>query len=170
MKRITFLAIFSLLFALQTTKAQNYKSAVGLRLGYPTSISYKHFLNEKGAVEVTGGFRSFAGYARYVALNASYQQHTPIPTVEGLKWYAGGGLGVNFWSYDSFYKALGVNTTSTTFSVFGMIGLDYKIANMPVNVSIDWAPTFFIGSGYYSGFGAGYGSLAARYTLGEKKE
>lgn len=104
-----------------------------------------------------------------LGINGSYQHHTNISSVAGLKWYLGGGAGINFWSYDSIYKGLGVNTSTTTFNVFGLVGLDYKLSNAPINISIDWAPTFFIGDGYYNGFGAGYGSLAARYILGSKK-
>lgn len=170
MKQIKFLMVLiTLMLVGNVVKAQDYKSAVGLRLGYPVSLSYKTFLNPKGAIEGTLGFRSWSGFARYVAVNVAYQHHTAIPSVEGLKWYAGGGAGVNLWSYDSFYKALGVNTSSVTFNVFGVVGLDYKLKNTPLNLSVDWSPTFFIGSGYYSGFGAGYGALSARYVLGGNK-
>ncbi len=152
-------------FVTNTVQGQDYKRSIGLRFGVPLSASYKHFLNEKGAIEVTAGYRSWSGFASYLSLNGSYQHHAAINSVAGLKWYVGGGAGINIWSYDDVYKGLGVNTASTTFSVFGIIGLDYKFADYPINISADWAPTFFIGSGYFNGFGAGYGSLAARYTF-----
>ena len=47
----------------------------------------------------------------------------------------------------------------------GNLGLDYKFDNTPINISADWVPTIYIGSGYLSGFGGGYGALAVRYTL-----
>ncbi len=167
MKKFTlFVAIIvASFFAVNNLQAQDYKSAIGLRLGVPMSVSYKHFLNEKGALELTAGYRSWSGFAKYISITGSYQHHMDISSVEGLKWYIGGGAGLNLWSYDDIYKALGVNIASTTFSVFGLIGLDYKFASVPVNISADWGPTFFIGDGYYNGFGAGYGALAVRYTF-----
>lgn len=69
-----------------------------------------------------------------------------------------------FWSYDDVW--LGSNRySSTTFGVMGVVGLDYKFTDIPLNLSVDWVPTFFIGDGYVSGFGGGYGALSARYTL-----
>ena len=57
MKKLTILLllVFSCLYT--TVQAQDYKSAIGLRLGYPWSISYKQFLNDRGAFEVFGGMR-----------------------------------------------------------------------------------------------------------------
>ncbi|MEL7532846.1 MAG: hypothetical protein AAFN10_16120 [Bacteroidota bacterium] len=37
----------------------------------------------------------------------------------------------------------------------------------PINVSIDWTPSIFLGNGYYSGLGIGYGTLSVRYILGQ---
>ena len=43
-------------------------------------------------------------------------------------------------------------------------GLQYTFDDVPVNVSLDWVPTVFL-TGYISGAGLGYGSLAVRYVL-----
>ncbi|MBK8721012.1 MAG: hypothetical protein IPL95_01635 [Saprospiraceae bacterium] len=167
MKKITFcLALFCAMFlSLNSLKAQDYKSAIGLRLGIPLSVSYKHFINDRGAIEATVGYKNYSGFASYFSVTAAYQYHNDISSVSGLKWYYGGGAGVNVWTYDPIYKALGVNTSSTTISIFGQLGLDYKFADYPVNLSLDWAPTFIVGSSYINGFGAGYGALSARYTF-----
>lgn len=91
-----------------------------------------------------------------------YQHHFPIEGVSGLKWYVGGGASVFFWSYDDAFIR---GYSSTTLGVMGVAGLDYKFSEAPVNLSVDWVPTFFIGDGYVSGFGGGYGALSVRYTL-----
>jgi hypothetical protein len=44
--------------------------------------------------------------------------------------------------------------------------LDYKFPDTPLNLSLDWAPTFFIG-GYDANFAGSLGSLAVRYVLNE---
>ena len=70
-----FIAAFCLHFS---DSAQSYKSAIGPRLGYPTSISFKHFISEPGAIEVFGGFRSYSLYKWY-NVGAMYEHHKPIP-------------------------------------------------------------------------------------------
>ncbi|MCZ2101597.1 MAG: hypothetical protein LC107_08685 [Chitinophagales bacterium] len=157
-KFLTVLA-FVFMFAL-TSNAQDYKSAIGLRLGSPLSVSYKTFLSDKGAFEGVVGFRSYTYYS-WVNIGAYYQVHNDIPNVSGLRWYYGGGANIYFWSWDSAFLDSGSNTS---FGISGVLGLDYKFADIPLNVSADWIPTFFL-NGYGNGFGAGYGALAARYTF-----
>ncbi len=146
-----------------TAQAQDYKSAIGLRLGYPTSISFKHFLTEKNAVEVFVGFRHYP-FVNYFAIGGLYQVHTPINGVEGLRWYYGGGASVYFSTYDNNVY-LDKNYSNFNVGIMGNLGLDYKFTDAPVNVSLDWVPTFVIGDSYYGGFGAGYGALSVRYTF-----
>lgn len=142
--------------------AQTYNSAIGLRLGYPTSLSYKTFLSEKAAFEGILGFRSNSVGWRWIAIGAAYQVHNPINGVAGLQWYYGGGASLYLWSFDDdvFFE----DESNVSFGIQGYLGLDFKIPNAPINLSLDWVPTFFIG-GYGSGFGADYGSLSVRYTL-----
>ena len=45
----------------------------------------------------------------------------------------------------------------------GVLGLDYKIKGAPINLSIDWQPSFnLIGYNYFEG---GWGGLAMRYAF-----
>ena len=158
----TLLLVLTLCAFGQTAAAQDYKSAVGLRFGYPLSLSYKTFLNETSALEGYVGFRGYGSF-RWISLNGAYQIHKDIDSVDGLQWYYGGGAGVQFWSYDF------IEESSTTFSVSGYLGLQYTFVDAPVSLTVDWVPTFFLGDNFGAGFnsfGAGYGALAARYTLG----
>ncbi len=155
--------IFTMVLALGFTFAaysQNYNSAIGLRLGYPVSVSYKQFISEPGAIEVFAGFRSYAFYG-WFNIGATYQHHSPITSVDGLSWFAGGGLSAFFWNYDDGFIGADSNTS---IGVLGALGLDYKFETAPVNVSLDWLPIFFV-NGYGSGFGGGYGALSVRYVL-----
>ncbi|MFN2440842.1 MAG: hypothetical protein ABR503_16675 [Chitinophagaceae bacterium] len=162
MKKIALL--FSMLFLLaicNDLKAQDYQSAIGLRLGSPLAASYKFFISDQGAVELYLGFRSYSIGYTFLNPGVMYQHHFPISGIDGLYWYVGGGVSAFLYNYkDTFGPAgdgfgLGIN---------GVLGLDYKFADAPINLSADWVPTFFI-SGYLGGFGAGYGALSARYTL-----
>jgi hypothetical protein len=164
MKKLFLSLAITLSFLTAGSAQQDYQTAIGLRLGYPWSASFKHFLSEKGAVEAFAGFRGYSGY-RWVNLGATYQHHSPIQSVEGLKWFAGGGASAFFWSYNNNFLGLNDDYANVTFGILGIVGLDYKFADVPLNVSLDWMPAFFIGNGYTTGIGFGYGALSARYVL-----
>ncbi len=162
MKIRTLLFLAVLLFTCNfAAQAQEYNSAIGLRLGYPTSVSYKTFLNEKGAIEAFAGFRSFSIGYNWFNIGAMYQVHNPISELDGLSWYYGGGAAVYFWSYKNNFVDAG---SSTSFGILGALGLDYKFKDAPINASLDWVPTFFV-NGYSNGFAGGYGALSVRYVL-----
>lgn len=123
--------ILTLLLAgiLSTTSllAQGYKTALGVRLSndqamVSNSVSLKHFLNNHVAIE---GLLSFADP---VAIGALVEVHKPFGgSTESLKWYYGGGAYFGFGS-------------TTNFGAQGVLGLDYKFANIPLNLSLDWKP------------------------------
>jgi hypothetical protein len=160
MKKLFFtLAIMFACFA--AFSQSNYKSAIGLRLGSPISVSYKQFISEPGAIEVFAGFRGYGSYS-WFNVGGLYQYHKPFPNAEGLQWYFGGGAAAYFFNYD--FDLPGEDDTNLSLAILLNLGLDYKFANAPVNLSLDWVPAIFIG-GYLGGFGAGYGALSARYTL-----
>ncbi len=151
----------SLVFLLSHTfgKAQ---STLGPRFGNPLSISYKQFLSESdNAIEVYVGFRSRANY-QWTNISGAFQKHKPLDEViEGLRYYYGGGASVFIWSFDSDFLG---TYSSTAFGIQAYLGLDYEFESVPINVSVDWIPTYLF-NGYGSGFGGRYGSLAIRYVF-----
>ncbi|MDV7397148.1 hypothetical protein RZS08_37455, partial [Arthrospira platensis SPKY1] len=89
-----------------------------------------------------------------------------IESIDKLYWYWGGGGSITTWSY-------GVAGLGTWYEVgiSGVIGLDYSFDEIPLNLSVDWAPTFVVldswdSTGSYNRFRSGYGALSARYILG----
>ena len=161
MKKVLLTLSLIVCFAAAMYGQRNYKSAIGLRFGSPVSVSYKTFISEPGAIEIFGGFRGYSGYS-WFAVGGLYQHHMDFPNVEGLNWYFGGGASVFFWNFDNNFN--NDDASNTSFGILGCLGLDYKFANAPVNLSLDWVPTVFV-NGFDSGFGAGYGALSARYVL-----
>ena len=149
---------FSILFSTNSL-AQNYKTAVGARIGYPLTLSGKYFIDESIAVEANLGLRAFSGYS-WVALSAAGLKHKPLDVLDVLNWYYGAGLSVYFWRFDQ------INTLSSSSSLGlqGYVGLDYTFKKTPINITLDWTPTFFI-KGYTSGLGTRFGGLGIRYTL-----
>ena len=119
----------------QSASAQ-YKTALGVRLSSSNamqnnSISLKHFLNEKTAIEALFTFGD------PLALGALVEFHKPLGS-EGLTYFYGGG------AYVAFVKKVNTNTQKTStepnFGGQGIVGLDYKFNNIPLNLSLDWKP------------------------------
>ena len=119
-----------------TVSAQSYKTGLGVRLSSSdayvnNSISLKHFLSEKSAVEV------LVSFGDPFAIGGLYEIHKPF-AAEGLQWFYGAG------GYLAFIKSYNPNTTKNetdlNFGAQGIIGLDYKFVNLPLNLSLDWKP------------------------------
>jgi hypothetical protein len=159
MKRFLLAAMVLLFFAsanAQMNDGPDYKTAIGVKV-YPGAISVKHFFKDNIALEGLGyvtedGFR----------LTGLYEIYNDIKTVEGLKWYVGGGGHVGVWS-DAWKNKYPTRPGGLLIGVDGVIGLDYKIQGAPLNLSFDWQPSFnIIGYNYFEG---GWGGLGIRYTF-----
>ncbi|RYD69327.1 MAG: hypothetical protein EOP53_27365, partial [Sphingobacteriales bacterium] len=115
MKLLTGVAFFVLMLS-SSAHAQNnigshdYKTALGVKF-YPGSVSFKHFIKEKAALEGLGYF-----WNRGMRVTGLYEFHNDINGVEGLKWYVGPGAHVGF--YSSKYGG------GTSIGIDGVIGLD----------------------------------------------
>ena len=156
MRKSVFSILIGLLVSVGSISAQNYDNAVGLRLGWGFGGSIKHFFDDSKAIE---GIAQFGGlYSRYAQITGLFQIHKPLDDVApGLQWYFGGGGFVGFFS--GLYS-----TRSTRIGVVANIGLDYAFEDLPLNLSLDWAPGFaFVGFGNF--FGARTGGLAVRYIF-----
>jgi hypothetical protein len=142
------------------TKAQNvgsdYTTAVGAKF-YPTGITVKHFIQEDRAVE---GILYL--YADGYRLTGLYEFHGDISSVEGLKWYA--GFGAHIGSFSEQWKMDNPNKNhGTIVGPDAILGLDFKFTGAPVNLSIDWQPSYnFTG---YQYFEPAFGGLSIRYTF-----
>lgn len=135
-KIIASLLVITIIGFAHTSSAQDYKTALGIRLSSSqaivnNSVSIKHFINDKVAVE---GLFSFGDP---LAFGAMAQIHNPMGE-SGIKWFYGGG------AYLGFLKSYNPNTdkneTDANFGAMGVLGLDYKFANIPLNLSLDWKP------------------------------
>jgi len=156
---VSFLTAFCFLCS-NTLNAQVYESALGVRLGYPTTISYKHFISTNAALEGNLGLRRFSD-SRWTNISGAYLLHFPISKdLPDLQWYAGGGATVVFWSYNDGFLG---GTPRTSTGIQGYLGLDYTFENVPVNITLDWVPFFFFTG--TRGFNADFGGIAIRYVL-----
>ena len=131
MKSILLLAILSAAFVFNASAqsevaSPDYRFGLGVRLSNssPTinnSITGKYFVTDRSAVEGLLSFGSRFG------LGALLEIHKPT-NIDGLKWFYGAGAYVGFETGDTYLGPTGI------------LGLDYKFTNVPINLSIDWKP------------------------------
>ena len=133
-----------------------YKKAIGFKLN-PGAISYRSFYTRNKAVEGIG-FISLDGF-QLTILNEKY---TPFTNAENLTWYIGYGGHFNLWS-EKYKLNNPSKSAGVAVGVDGMLGLDYKLKNTPINLSVDIQPAFnFVGGSY---FDLGWGGIGIRYTI-----
>lgn len=163
-KQFTLVMALMLITTFSAVQAQDYKSAIGGKLGYGLIATYKTFLTESSAVDIFGGIR-WGGFV----VGAYWEKHYPIASVDNLQWYWGLGGSLTTWDY-----GVGItNDNYTEIGLSGVLGLDYTFDDIPLNLSVDWAPTFVVYDtwdniyGSYGGnrFRGGYGALSARYII-----
>lgn len=135
-------ALTALITLLTTTVlAQDYKTGVGVRLGWDSGITAKHFVSGQDALEgiLSTRWRGF----QFTGL---YERHFPLFNEAGLKGYVGGGGHIGSYYgryyrhyhfhedhryYDSYFVNIGVD---------GILGIEYTFANAPINLGLDIRP------------------------------
>lgn len=152
------LMLAALMFA-GAVSAQSYKTGLGVRLSSSqamvnNSITIKHFFNERSAIE---GLLSFGDP---LAIGALYEVHRPFST-EGLQWFYGGGGYLGF--VKSWNPNKQKNETDANIGAMGVVGLDYKFMNIPLNLSLDWKPELNLVSDIY--FEPAAIGFSARFTF-----
>ena len=160
MRKKMFLSVIVLLIAATSVSAQkrtnyntseSYQTALGVKF-YPGAITIKHFINDNTALEGLGYFWERGG-----RITGLYEIHGNINDVAGLKWYIGPGAHLGF--YNTKYGG------GTSIGIDGVLGLDYKFQGAPINLSLDWQPSFEFGNNYGNGFSGNFGGFAIRYTF-----
>ena len=145
----------SLHFVASAQKGGNYSTSVGLGIDFGSDfgtlvgVSAKHFFSAHDAGQAELQFGSDV-----VAIGLEYLYHGDIQNAAGLKWYAGLGPQVAF------------STSSgggTDLLFRPMIGLDYKINQVPLSFSFDWRPAFVATHG--TAFDAARFGLGFRYAF-----
>ena len=134
----------------------DYQTAVGVKI-YPGALSVKHFIKDDVALERLGYFWRYG-----FRVTGLYEFHGDINNAPGLKWYIGPGAHIGFWNND-WSKRYPDRSDGVNVGVDGVLGLDYKIKGAPINLSLDWQPSFnIIGYTYFEG---GWGGFAARFAF-----
>ncbi len=156
MKKIFLLTVAGLL-AITFLHAQNhstnnssYTNALGVKVWDGGGVTFKHFFNTNHAGELIGYF-----WTQGIRVTGLYEFHFPISGATGLKWYVGPGVHIGFYN-----TKFGDGSFA---GIDGVLGLDYKFSGIPLNISLDWQPSFEFGDN--RGFVGSWGGLGVRYTF-----
>ncbi len=136
MKKLLFVLVFGLVAGESYGQAtgSEYRTAAGVKV-WPGGITVKHFIKDQVALE---GIAYFWDYGfRFTGL---YEFHGDINGARGLKWYIGPGAHIG--GYDRDWKDRYDRDNGIDIGVDGVLGLDYKIKGAPINISLDWQPSF----------------------------
>ncbi|MFB6340605.1 hypothetical protein ACE1ET_02730 [Saccharicrinis sp. FJH62] len=142
---ITLMLVFSTI----ALKAQPYQTSIGLRMGFESGITLKHFVNDHTALEGI-----FSTRWNNIAVTGLYEVHNEAFDIEGLMWYYGGGAHAGFGN---------PYTRSFVAGLDGIVGLEYTFRDFPVDISVDWKPSFDIVGRFYGWFGGT--ALTVRYNF-----
>jgi len=136
--------------------AQDYRTSLGLRAGFPYGVTVKHFLGPHSAVEGILA-SSWGGFV----ITGLYENVHWTGQYPGLNWYWGFGAHVGFWDQDNRYID-DPNVTSVLGADF-TVGLEYTFDEIPLNLALDIMPSVnLIG---YTGWGGIHGGLSIRYVF-----
>lgn len=146
---LSFILINTLVFS------QDYKTAIGLKGGYPGfgSLNAKHFISENSALEATFGGISRENYGNGAFAILDYEiQHS---LESSFSWFYGGGglLGFTTNKEGTTTLQLGINST---------IGIEYTFEEVPINCSLNMGPLIFISPEVRFNWGGG---LSIRYAI-----
>jgi len=151
-------------------KAQTFdKHAIGLRIGsndgFGTEISYQLGLSEINRLEIDAGFLSnkyFGASVNIYRVSGIYQWCWEIEN--NFSWYAGIGAGILAWDIDISGSSINISDSGTNLFAVGQIGIQYKIDNAPLLLSLDFRPEFLDVGWRSSSLGADI-AFSVRYTF-----
>ena len=142
----------------RSANSTSYKTALGVKVWDGGGISLKHFFNANNAGELIGYF-----WRHGFRLTGLYEIHGPISGAPGLKWYIGPGLHIGSYNDHHYHDDDRHHHSHASVGIDGVLGLDYKFNRAPINLSIDWQPSFEFADGH--GFVGSWGGLGIRYTF-----
>jgi len=156
MKKLFFVVLIALFLGLKSN-AQDYNTGIGLRGGWASGLTIKHFMHGNKAVE--GIFDSrWHGFS----VTGLYEVHQQAFEVNRLNWYYGIGAHIGFWN-GKYYWNYNDDRNYTVIGIDAILGLEYNFEEIPFNIGIDWKPAFNLTDS--SGFWGDGGAISVRYIF-----
>lgn len=156
--------LFTFLLLGTTLFAQNYGLGIGIKSGYPGygAINFKKNSSTDLAIDALFGFNF--GSSGYLYAQCLFEKNKNIVNTSGVNWYIGAGPSVGIWTNGGGYYSnkKGKTYTSPWISVDGVIGLEYTMSSVPLNLAIEGG----IGANVFPYTNVhGIGNIAIRYVV-----
>lgn len=112
-----------------------YKTAIGVRAGGTSGLTFKRFISSQNAIEVI-----VWGNRNWLGITGLYEFYKPAFNTAGLNWYYGVGAHVNFYDNSWGWSKNQYNENVIGLGVDGIAGIEYKIKPIPIALSLDLKP------------------------------
>ena len=166
-----------------SSSSSGYNTGIGLRGGgYSSGLTVKHFLGGKNGVAIEG-LLTTEYQAHGGRLTILGEKHHGVADVKGLQFYYGAGFhagayqGRYYFADDRFYNGrngeyfaknnrYGYYYDESSYLAIGadlILGLEYKLPDLPFVVGVDYKPFFEVFHGY-TGF-YNDAALSLRFTF-----
>lgn len=121
-------------------KSSTYKTAIGVRAGETSGLTVKQFIGGPNALEGI-----FGVWHHGLSATLLYERYAPAFNVSGMNWYYGIGGHAAFSTGRSYYYHRGhrheyYRDGGFGLGIDGVFGLEYKVNNAPIAVSLDLKP------------------------------
>lgn len=146
------IAIVLMAFTAANVSAQaNYKTGVGIRgEGNEQGLTIKHFTSSSTAIEGILSFRPGV-----VIVTGLYEKHAVAFSEPSLNWFYGAGAHIGAIDEGRFYRSYGrdrfYDDNELLIGADGILGLEWKIPEIPFALSIDLHPRLEFARGPYLG-------------------
>jgi hypothetical protein len=136
-----------------------YQTAIGLRAGETSGLTFKKFMTESTALEGIFGLWNHG-----MSVTVLYEKYLPAFNVSGLNWYFGGGghLAIKHRHYFSYYdrgRYYYYQYSRVGLGIDGVAGMEYKIPKTPLAINLELKPYIEVISegGIWSSLDPGFG-------------
>ncbi|MFN3380508.1 MAG: hypothetical protein ACK41O_13705 [Runella zeae] len=137
MKKLNILLIALVsLVSISAAYSQDYRTGIGLRAGSTNGLTIKHYTKPRVAVEGIISSRW-----RGLGFTGLIEGHTRAFDVNRLNFYYGAGAHIYFWG-EGRRGSSPFPERNSVVGLDGILGLEYNFREIPINLSIDWKPTF----------------------------
>ncbi|WP_423129734.1 hypothetical protein [Gaoshiqia sp. Z1-71] len=156
MRKLIVVTIISF-FAIFSASAQDYNTGIGLRGGFFSGLTVKHFLNQSHAFE---GLLSSRWHG--LEITGLYEIHRQAFNAPRLNWYYGFGAHLGFYDGDRSSR-FDDGDNYVVIGADGILGIEYNFAEIPINLGLDWKPVInLVGDTGFWGDGA---AISIRYIF-----
>lgn len=122
----------------QLKTGTSYKTAIGVRGLGTSGLTVKHFTKANTALEGIVGF-----YPNAFSATLLVERYAPAFSEPGLNWYY--GIGGHIATQSDVVKNDGLyrrETSEVGLGIDGIFGIEYKIQEVPIAISLDFKPFF----------------------------